>query len=439
LITPSKDAKRKAQVSTAAGTVVGHIVGIGWKTLSGARISFKEQSPIWMITIKEHKEPNKTKVCFYFPVSARVYERDLRKMEIKPAKEGVINRKVVGVKYDFYCVGKGNICRDEELKNSLLRLFTTQELCDISDWTQTPITAEISKQDDFYVGKIEAGIQTLNEEGLKILLGSAVKIAQDINVELSERARRSAESRGLVSPSPDTEQKEQIPVIEVNTPSFNGVYLANAPPPNFNFKVTNCAGLEPLSTATLTDWLGNAAPILRDTPLPTQSGYYVLSISATDQTGRKSTSSIPFVVVDPRAGKFDTGVCQIKFVKQKDTDLECINFYFFGQYKGNSKVPEGSFNCSSHTGKPYYIKTEIRSTNMDWLVISGNQAMLQGKATVNKNIGYVFRAHAKPSNVAGGPIDYVRISVWDTPNTNLQPIFNCEGKLTTGRIKMPKA
>jgi hypothetical protein len=45
LITPSEEAKRKAQISGAAGAAVAHIFGVGWKTLSRATISFKEQSP----------------------------------------------------------------------------------------------------------------------------------------------------------------------------------------------------------------------------------------------------------------------------------------------------------------------------------------------------------------------------------------------------------
>lgn len=66
LITPSGEEKRKAEISSIAGQAVGHLLGIGWKTLSGAGISFKEKSPIWLITIKEHKDPEKRKLAFIF-------------------------------------------------------------------------------------------------------------------------------------------------------------------------------------------------------------------------------------------------------------------------------------------------------------------------------------------------------------------------------------
>jgi len=165
------------------------VIGVGWRTrsLTSAGISFKESSPIWVMTVQDHKEPDKTKICFYFPVDGHVSNRDLRKMKIEPQKEGAVFRKVVGVKFDLECVGKQNMEKDEELRSNLLRFFTTQTVCDISDSTKTPMTAEIIRRDDYFAGKIEVGIQTLNEEGLKILFDSACRIAGDIALDLKSR------------------------------------------------------------------------------------------------------------------------------------------------------------------------------------------------------------------------------------------------------------
>lgn len=192
LITPSNDAaRRKAEVSSAVGSVVGHVLGVGWKTsyLTSAGISFKEQSPIWMMTFKDHKEPNKTKICFYFPVSGYMVDRDFRKMEIKPRKEGMISRRIVGVKFNLECFGKENMENDPELGDELLRLFTTQRLCDISDWTQSPITAEIEKKGNGALGKIEVGIESLNNEGLKTLFDAASRMATIMTSTIKSRGR----------------------------------------------------------------------------------------------------------------------------------------------------------------------------------------------------------------------------------------------------------
>ena len=218
LITPSKDAKRKAQVSSVAGAVVGHVLGVGWKTLSGAGISFKEQSPIWMMTVRDHKEPNKTKVCFYFPVSGYISEKDFRKMEIKPKKEGMISRKVVGVKFDFDCVGKQDIENDQELKNKLFQLFTTQRLCDVSDWTLTPMTAEIEKKEDGAAGKIEVGIEQLDVEGLKTLFDVSVKMAEHMKSAVKSRGEPTLKTATMTSaPLPEIKEIPGITILSENS------------------------------------------------------------------------------------------------------------------------------------------------------------------------------------------------------------------------------
>jgi hypothetical protein len=222
LITPSKEAKRKAQASGVAGAAVGHFLGVGWKTISRAAISFKEEAPIWLMTFTDHKEPDKTKVCFYFPISGYVSDRDFRKMEVKPRKEGVISRKVVGVKYDFDCVGKSAIESDRALRDILFQLFSTQKLCDISDWTQTPMTVELERKNSGAAGKIETGIETLDANGLKMLLDAASRIADHMKSETKLQGQPNLDMTSPTlppppPPPPEIQEDPNIPDLQQNT------------------------------------------------------------------------------------------------------------------------------------------------------------------------------------------------------------------------------
>jgi hypothetical protein len=203
LITPSKGEKRKAEISSVAGAMVAHFIGVGWKTtINRGTISFKEQSPIQLITVKPHDELSNYKLCFYFPVNGYITQNDFKKMQISPTKEGATNR-IVSVRYDFDCTGRENICKDEELKNSLLRLFTTQRLCDISGFTRAPITVEIARPESSNargIGKVEVGICFLNSEGVMLLFDTAAQIANIITSAV--KAREVAKTQESLLPPP---------------------------------------------------------------------------------------------------------------------------------------------------------------------------------------------------------------------------------------------
>jgi hypothetical protein len=184
LSTPSKDAKRKSQISGVAGHAVAKTVGIGWRSVLSASIMFKEH-PILIMNVQDHKEPGRQKVRFIFG-TRWVTRDDIKKMGIKQVKEGIINRKVVGVKMESECTGKLKIKQDNELMENLLQLFKVQDFCDISNWTPYPMTVEIAVKDNIAFGKIEAGIYQLNEEGLKMLFDTVTKVSLHINSELEK-------------------------------------------------------------------------------------------------------------------------------------------------------------------------------------------------------------------------------------------------------------
>lgn len=189
LIGPSERDEKKAQVSSAAGAIVGKIIGIGWRsTLKGAAIAFKNY-PIGLMTMEDHENEGKVKFRFYFSVNSGITRRNLhRKMEVKPFKKGIVNKQVAGITFGSYCIGKEHIENDRELMTRLYQLFKTNLMCNISDWTSAPMTVEIIEKSGMLVGEIEAAAEaTLGEEHLKLLFECATKIAEDVQSSLQNR------------------------------------------------------------------------------------------------------------------------------------------------------------------------------------------------------------------------------------------------------------
>jgi hypothetical protein len=72
-------------------------------------------------------------------------------------------------------------------------------LFDISDWTQSPITVEITKKKDRLVGKIEMCVgkckADITKETLKLMLDCATKMAEHIQLTLAGRGPSRARAR----------------------------------------------------------------------------------------------------------------------------------------------------------------------------------------------------------------------------------------------------
>jgi len=181
---PSKNDVKNSQVSSLVGEAVSKAFIIGWQSVLSASIFFKDH-PIKVMNAQDHKEVGKQKVRFFFSTIGATQD-DVKKMTIKPIKKGIIGRSVVGIEFDFDCVGKEIIKKDKELSDKLIKLFQTQDLCNISNWTNCPITVEIARNDNLIFGKIEVGISQLNEWGLKLLLDIVSKMGQCINLELTQ-------------------------------------------------------------------------------------------------------------------------------------------------------------------------------------------------------------------------------------------------------------
>jgi len=95
------------------------------------------------------------------------------------------------------------------------------------------------------------------------------------------------------------------PSIWITQPTDYGIYSASSGA-KFNFGATDNIDPSPIVAASLTLFNNQAVPVASDDNLPTQSGVYTLTVTATDASGNSAQMSITFVVYDPSAGSMTT-------------------------------------------------------------------------------------------------------------------------------------
>jgi hypothetical protein len=57
---------------------------------------------------------------------------------------------------------------------------------------------------------------------------------------------------------------------------------------------------------------------------------------------------------------------------------------------------------------------EYRSTQLSWLVVSGDTAFFQGTGTINGSGHYTYLVSVIDGKVNGSNIDLLRVQIWDT-------------------------
>jgi hypothetical protein len=237
--------------------------------------------------------------------------------------------------------------------------------------------------------------------------------------------------------SQNSKQAGHRPIILVETPMANGVYPANSAL-RFIFTISDYIGEEPTVSAVMTDWLGNSTSVSSGSPLPSRSGFYSLLISATDRSGRNTTLKIPFVIYDPNVGKVH-GWGLVKFPQEtRYVAPEGANFGFLVKYDKSSISPSSYLDFSPfNLSYPGSIKQELKSTKIDWLVISENKAMFQGTGTINKQGRHNFRVRVVCGNQLGNQPSNFEITIWNTPSIEINPT-HYRGNLTKGKIEITK-
>ena len=140
----------------------------------------------------------------------------------------------------------------------------------------------------------------------------------------------------------------------------------------------------------------------------TSPGVYAIQLTVRDEDGGSDTrlASGQVVVYDASAG-WVTGGGWIVSPAGAFADAPALTgkltFGFVARYQA-STAPDGYAEFKLNVGK-----LDFRSTALDWLVVNGSTAQLQGRGTLNGTGGYAFEVLA----IDGASSDAVRIRIWN--------------------------
>lgn len=215
------------------------------------------------------------------------------------------------------------------------------------------------------------------------------------------------------------------PEITIVTPEPYGLYMIGTA---LDFYATDTSGV-----ATIVGQLTNTAGEYQevDSGFAPQLGVYTLVVVATDNRGNTAESdSVFFVVYDPEGG-FATGGGWISPDEESTLPGGKANFGFV------TKIKQGS--CTGNLEFQYHdAEINLKSTTIDWLVISGVSAQFQGTATINGEGLYTFRVTAKDNGEPGVGSDEFDIRIWEGTDTEADPLHKAKNIIAGGNIVVHK-
>ena len=143
-------------------------------------------------------------------------------------------------------------------------------------------------------------------------------------------------------------------------------------------------------------------------------GVYTVQLNVTDDDGASDSGIFQYVVVYDPDGSFVTGGGHIDSplgAYLADPTLEGrANFGFVSKYRKGSNVPTGHTEFQFRAGD-----LDFKSSDYQWLVVSGAQAKFKGTGTIKDQPGtYGFMISATDGQQnGGGGTDKFRIKIWD--------------------------
>ena len=147
-------------------------------------------------------------------------------------------------------------------------------------------------------------------------------------------------------------------------------------------------------------------------------GVYTVTASLTDICGNSASSIYQYVVIYDPSGGFVTGGGWINSpagAYRPDVTLggKAI-FGFESKYQKGTTIPNGNTEFKFQSGI-----MNFKSSNYEWLVVSGSKAQFKGTGSINGNGSYGFLLSAVDGNL-GSPAtaDLFRIKIWDKNNND---------------------
>jgi hypothetical protein len=216
------------------------------------------------------------------------------------------------------------------------------------------------------------------------------------------------------------------PIITINTPVSYGLYTKGMA---LDFSAEDSWSGVSTIVGKLTDAAGNYQEVSNGfVPDP---GVYTLIVEATDNEGNTADSNpIFFVVYNPEGG-FATGGGWINPDGESTLPGGKATFGFVAKYKDSISTGNLEFQYND-------AGINLKSTSIDWLVISGVSAQFQGTATINGQGTYTFRVLAKDNAEPGAGADQFDIRIWQGTNTDSAIYHKSKNTLGGGNIVVHK-
>ncbi len=147
-----------------------------------------------------------------------------------------------------------------------------------------------------------------------------------------------------------------------------------------------------------------------------EPGVYEIVLVVTDDDGGAGTAVSQFVVVYDPSGKHVSGIGCIDSpagAYSGDPGLTGpANFAFFARYV--NRQPDGKFMYNFPAAG-----FEYRSTELSWLVVSGDTAFFQGTGTINGSGNYTYLVSVIDGKANGSNIDLFRVQIWETESRQM--------------------
>jgi len=310
----------------------------------------------------------------------------------------------------------GNV---EAVKSDVVRLDKTAPTIigsrtpepNAKDWNNVDITVHFDCGDEL------SGVETCTSD----ILVSAERASQAVDGKVTDKAGNSATT--TVS---GINIDKTSPTITIVTPTGYGLYMVGT---SLDFSASDSlSGVESVA-GYLTNTFGAAQEV--PSGFKPEPGVYTLVAKAYDNAGNYAGSEpVYFVVYDPNGG-FATGGGWIAPDSESTLPGGRANFGFVAKYKSGASSGNLEFQYKD-------ADINLKSTSIDWLVISGTSAQFQGRGTINGEGLYTFRVLAKDNGEPGAGTDHFDIRIWSGTSTEAGPIHKAKNVISGGNILVHK-
>ncbi len=215
------------------------------------------------------------------------------------------------------------------------------------------------------------------------------------------------------------------PEITIVTPEPYGLYMVGVA---LDFHATDASGVSTI-VGQSTNTAGEYQEV--ESGFTPQPGVYTLVVVATDNRGNTGESDLVFFVVYDPEGGFATGGGWIHPDEESTLPGGKATFGFVAKYRQGSSTGNLEFQYND-------ADINLKSTTIDWLIISGVSAQFQGVATINSEGIYTFRVRVKDNGEPGIGSDEFNIKIWQGTDTEADPIHKAKNIIAGGNIAIHK-